>query len=469
MKLPADSIERVLAEFREAELGDARRTSRVVQVAEALSRMPGASLPEALRTEAQIEAGYRLFGNEAIDFDDLIHEHHERTGGRARDAKEVLVLHDTTTCSFKHIPPEELGYLQTGKGGFFLHVSLVVDAQRHRRPLGVVHAEAYWRNERAKRGGRKRRVSGKETASWKDREYLRWERGVGLSAERLEGSDAIHVIDREGDAYALLASLKAGDHRFVVRSRINRRLSDKTLLLDTLACCEGVMEREVFLSRRRAPTAPRARAATPGRAARTAHLRFKSATVTLKRPRSCDDTAPKELELSVVDVEEIAAPADEKPIRWTLWTSEPVETAEQVAQVVDNYRQRWLVEEFFKALKTGCKFEARQLQSRHALLNLLAISTPIAVELLWMRARVSDDPNAPASDIVTPLQLRILRTLGHRPLSSEPTAAQALLAIAGLGGHMRSNGPPGWQVLRRGYQKLLDYELGWTAARSEEM
>jgi IS4 transposase len=44
-------------------------------------------------------------------------------------------------------------------------------------------------------------------------------------------------------------------------------------------------------------------------------------------------------------------------------TTEAVETAEQVAAVVDAYRARWLIEEFFKALKTGCGFEAGSVRN----------------------------------------------------------------------------------------------------------
>src|SRR5690606_15635049 len=144
-------------------------------------------------------------------------EHHERSAARAVSAQRVLVLHATTTCGFGHMSPKELGYLHTGKAGFFLHVSLLIDAARHRRPLGVIHAEPYVRSSRSRRGGRKRRVPGTETAKWADREFLRWNRGVEQSAERLEGCHAIHVMDREGDCYALLSDLVRGGHGFVVR------------------------------------------------------------------------------------------------------------------------------------------------------------------------------------------------------------------------------------------------------------
>lgn len=464
MKLPKDARGRLLEEFAEAELGDSRRTKRLGQMVAALSRSPQASLPTALGSEDELEGAYRFLSNEAFDFDDLLHEHQERTGSRSAAVRRVLVLHDTTTCSFSHLLPTELGYLQTGKAGFFLHVSMVVDADNHRRPLGIIHAEPYFRKSRSRRGGRKKRLGGTETAKWADREFLRWNRGVQHSVDRLEGCDAVHVMDREGDCYALLSELVSAKYGFVVRCRANRTLSDTTKLDDHFEGLEGVLERDVDLSRRAESRAPSRRKALPARPRRKARLRFKASVVELARPRSAGADALQAMRLNVVRVEEDDPPPGQAPVQWTLWTSEPIDTAEQVAEIVDIYRQRWLIEEYFKALKTGCAYEARLLESRHALLNMLAISMPIAVELLWMRARATDNPDAPATDVLSPLQIELLRTLGHRPLGAAPTAEEALLSVASLAGHQRSNGPPGWLILKRGYEKLVQYEVGWTAA-----
>ncbi len=47
--------------------------------------------------------------------------------------------------------------------------------------------------------------------------------------------------------------------------------------------------------------------------------------------------------------------------------------------------------------------------------------------------------------------------MSARRLARHPTAHEALLAVAALGGHIKSNGPPGWLVLHRGFQDLLRY------------
>jgi hypothetical protein len=131
--------------------------------------------------------------------------------------------------------------------------------------------------------------------------------------------------------------------------------------------------------------------------------------------------------------------------------------------VIDIYRTRWLIEECNKALKTGCRYEHRQFEGRHALLVLLAMTLPIACELLWLRASARAQPERPARDVLTPVQVEILSVLGPRKLSAHATVRDALWAVAALGGHINHNGEPGWLVLHRGMTKLAAYEEAWTA------
>jgi len=472
VKLPSDAIERVVSDFRGADLGDPRRERRLVQVVSQLAEQPWGSVPTAMGSEAALEAAYRLINNRAVAFEELHRAHAEGTVARCRAVREVLVVHDTTTCEFAHADPEEVGYLPTGGAGFNLHLSLAVDASEWRRPLGVLGAEVLSRPARSGRGTRKRKVSGAETAKWKDRESGRWWRGVAGAATCLEGIPSIHIADREGDSYELLGNMQIAALRFVVRNKHDRRARDPeatepgwSTMRELTRKAEGIIERDVALSARNRSSAPRADRAHPPRKARLARLRFSATTVELRRPRYLKDPLPETLTLNVVHVVELDAPAGEPVVEWTLFTTEPVETAEQVARVVDIYRTRWVIEEFNKALKTGCQYEARQFESRDALLVMLAMSLPIACELLWLRSRARTDPNAPATDVVTPTQLQVLRAMGSRKLPAHPSVRDALIAVAAIGGHQRSNGEPGWLVLYRGMEKLTQWVAGWTAAR----
>ena len=150
-------------------------------------------------------------------------------------------------------------------------------------------------------------------------------------------------------------------------------------------------------------------------------------------------------------------------MEWFLLTDLPISNDEQIAFVVDCYRGRWTVEEYFKALKTGCQYEKRQLETAHSLLNALAVLAPVAWRLLLLRHLARHAPERPASAALTSSQLDVLHAVAKRPISARPTVREAMLAIAGLGGHLPRNGDPGWLVLGRGMHDLLLLELGWRA------
>ena len=220
------------------------------------------------------------------------------------------------------------------------------------------------------------------------------------------------------------------------------------------------LRRLVPLSGRAPKTMPRY--THQGRDAREASLVVRVETIRLKPPnymRTHDS-----IEVNVVQVLEENPPAGVEPVAWVLATSLPTATKAQVESVIDIYRARWQIEEFHKALKTGCMFEKRQLESFDSITTLLAVCYPIACELLRLRSR-SRQPGIRATDVLRKSLLDCLRAHPKaRKLSEHPSAQEALAAIAGLGGHQKHNGPPGWQTLAAGYVKLLDFERGWLAA-----
>ena len=474
MKLSNDAIERVVGDFHGSDLGDPRRSRRLTRIVTELAAQPWASIPDAMGSVAALEAAYRFINSRAVSFEALHGSHVKAAVERCRAAEEVLVVHDTTTCEFAHAEPSEVGYLPTGAAGFQLHIALAIDATQWRRPLGVVSVEVLSRAKRSGRGSRKRKVSGAETSKWKDRESARWWRGVEKASAALDGVPHIHVADREGDSYELLGAMRTANLRFVVRNKHDRRARDPdstdpkwSTMRELAKQAEGSLERDVPLAARKRSSTPREDSTHPPRKARLAHLRFSATTVELRRPRYLGDPLPETLRLNLVHVLEVDPPAGERPVEWTLITTERVDTPEQVARIVDIYRTRWTIEEFNKALKTGCLYEKRQFESRGALLVILALSLPIACELLWLRSRARTEPNAPATEVVSPTQIDVLRAMGGRKLSAAPSVREILLAIAELGGHQRSNGEPGWLILNRGLRKVHDWEDGWRAALAQ--
>jgi len=451
----------VEAEFEGAELGDRRRVRRLVQLAQALDEKPDASYPDATMTDAGLEGAYRLLSNEAVTADAILAGHYEQTVQRATQEPYVIAVHDTTNFEFSgEASREGLGPMR-GKGqGFFGHFTLLVAPGELRRPLGVIALQTVVRKSR--RGQPK--LKGGEGG-----EAIRWQRGVELTEQRLKSASAvIHVTDREGDSYELWAAIIATGHRFAIRSRFNRVLAgeDGRYLRDALAEAVTVVERAVTLSPRRKEKLASNQRIHPARAGRLARLALSATTVEIKRPLQVGEDLPATLRLNIVRAVEVETHGENEPVEWTIATTEPIATPADLERVVDIYRARWVIEEYFKAIKTGCAYEKRQLESMHSLLNGLAIFVPIAWRLLLLRTLSRDSADEPATAALTPTQLAVLAATSKNALPPNPTVRQAMLAVARLGGHIKNNGDPGWAVLGRGFHKLLAREEGWIAAMS---
>jgi hypothetical protein len=446
-------------EFVGAELSDRRRERRLIELARALNEQPSASFPDALRTDAALEAAYRLLRNEAVSADGILAGHYEQTVQRASSEDFVLAVHDTTVFEFSGDSKRDgLGPLR-GKGqGFQLHVSLLVAAGEVRRPLGVVSLQTVVRKPRARK--RKGRPPPDE------RESAPWMKGVRAAESLIQGRcSVVHVMDREGDSYDIWAALVASGHRFVIRNSRRRWLADSNLCLaDVLANpTKTVVERNVLLSPRRKKRAVLSKD-LPLRAGRTARLAITAQSFTLRRPIRAEHPLTT-ISVNVVHVREVETHGDEEPVEWTLVTTEPIDSPQAVERIVDAYRARWVIEEYFKVIKSGCAYEKRQLESFETLINALAIFIPIAWRLLLLRTLARNtDGEAPATDALTHTQVEVLVATSKRRLPPDPTVRQALQAIATLCGHIKNNGQPGWSVLARGYKKLLAFEEGWIAA-----
>lgn len=468
-RLESDAIARMLEDLSRADLGDPRRISRAQLVMGRLAAKPDASLPDALVTDAELEGAYRLFGNDEVSFERLFDSHAVGTAERAHGLGLVLAIHDTTHCQFRHADPEEVGYLNTGKPGFPLHLTLLVDTHQWRRPLGLTHAEVLPRSKPPRRGGgAKRKPSSYAKSKNPEREFLRWRRGIELTEARLVGAGAavIHIADRESDSYELMATCLSEGRRFIFRARNNRNALQADIKIPIRTLIDGAavaLEREVPLSRRLSASAPVARRTHPPRESRVARLGFSQTSATFCRPNTVRAHMPKTIDVNVLHVFELDAPQGQAPVDWLLYTTEPLKTVAQIEAVVDYYRCRWQIEELNKALKTGCVVQDRRLESLDALTTMLALSLPIAVELLALRTLARADSTCPADAALTPQQLAALRHISHRPLPKNPTVQDALWCIAGLGGHIKNNGAPGWQVLQRGMEKFVAFAAGWCA------
>lgn len=452
------TTEELAVEVGRGNFEDERLNARLRNLVGRLSVEPKLSLPRVLDS-AGLEAAYRFFSNHRVTPDLILQAHFEATRERCETEGDFLIIHDSTKFLYRYDGEREgLGRVKpgatSGQQAFFAHLSLAVSADGTRRPLGIAAFKTWIRGPQ-------------KTGT----EYQRWEEQIRESSSHLRATkSAIHVMDREADDYAMFDALMRDGHRFVARSQYDRILETEVGTEKLRAALERVSasaEREVPLSKRKLNKDPVAEKINPSRHARVAKLSIAASTVDVKKPLTpkMRGVGPPTISINVVRVWEPDPPEGEVGVEWYLLTNEPISTVEQQLAIVDHYRARWMIEELFKAIKSGCSFEKRQLQDYEGLVNLLAVFAPIAYRMLLIRAESRRVPDAPATDVISQDHIDVLRARGRLKLSAHPTTREVYLAIAALGGHIKYNGDPGWSTLAYGLEKLEILTEGWIAAK----
>jgi IS4 transposase len=460
------AAQQVREELSGLDLGDKRREERAVSLAVMMAQNPQTSFPDLAKDDSELEALYRFHSNENISFEQLLQPHMLATAKRCAESGRVLALHDTSEFSFSGRREDlvEVGVKSAFHGHFTLAVRPQETPEDVPMPLGCLGLQPFLSNRGAKGIMSRGKQVPKDVRAERyntpreEKESFTWDIGVLTAEQQFEEKSTvrlIHVADQEMDDYAFLSLLVENKFGFVVRGDPGRLATADIGKLPIRQILES-QAHTVFRDAEVSPRRKRQSGIHPKRDARTAKLHIRGGRIELKATKQAASSL-REIALNVVHVFEPNPPAGDAPIEWTLYTSEPIETLEQLRFVVDAYRARWLIEEFFKAIKTGCAYEKRQLGSGRALLNTLALCIPIAWSMLALRAASrSKNSDLPARLILSASLLETLRLLQPKAkLGTSPTIRQALLAIATHGGHIKNNGEPGFITLYRGYKDLL--------------
>jgi hypothetical protein len=436
--------------FEEQELGDSRLIERAQSILENLSSTPSRSFPRVFSEQSDLQAFYRFLNNPRVAFEDVLEPFIHATAQAELD-DNILFLHDTTTI--EPVCADAFGPTQGGAKGFFMHLSLAVN--RKSKAIAGPAAAVLW-----ERGGKKKSAAITGAINSESRRWLDQVRAV----EKTFGTQGpIHVMDREADAYWLLADLSQQKSNFVIRLCHNRAISEAQDfgVFDQLRMQTLRIEREVKLTKRKGTGIPKKDRIHPPRKMRKATLGVSASTVEFRRPQRNPNHYPAALTVNVVRVYEVSTPPEGEPsVEWFLVTTLPIETSQQIEKIVDIYVARWMIEEYFKALKTGCQLESRQLENPHAWKVLLALFIPTA--MLLYNLKVAEV----VSKFISEAQ-KILVSLLLKKSAPELSSADILSVLARLGGHIKANGPPGWLVLSRGYETLVDMERALWLIRAQ--
>jgi len=428
--------------FGGVRLHDLRRTKRAVQAASKLAENPLGSLPAQMQTWKETKALYRRLPEPDVTCAALMQPHLQQTREQANASPVVLLVQDTTDIDLSHRRKiSGVGQIGNERGrGFFVQTVLAVRPQT-REVLGCMAQEPFVRipaPEGEQRSQRRKRQE-RETDVW-----IRQVQSIGTPAA---GSMWVHVGDRGADMFPFFQACQTTKTPFLVRAAQNRRVQ------------QDEEEITYALLRVRSWPSQASRAfevpARHGHQARSTQLQLAFGQMTLLPPRNEPRAGQEPVTVWVMRVWEEQTPEGEEPLEWILLTSVPTTTLAQAWERVDWYGYRWLVEDYHQCLKSGCRIEARQLQSVDGLMRLLGLLSPLAVRLLQVRALAREEPERPAHEVIEPLMLAVLaQRSGHSPASM--TVGTFWTEVARLGGYLaRSHdGPPGWRTIWKGWLSL---------------
>jgi len=389
----------------------------------------------------------RFLANPRVTVNRLIEGWGDRTGATC-SGRHILAIQDTSEINFRTTAIQRRGLGKIGKGmghGLLLHAMLAVDADTF-GCLGLVSGKIWTRAGLRTIPHARRPLADKESGRWLN---------TPLAAKEVlrDAAMVTVVADRESDIYAEWARIPAPDFHLLTRAMQDRVILEGGRLSTADLILAGDTE---FAIR-----------AQPGRPARRATLKMRFGQVTIKRPhQTLEKGMPDAIPLRLVEVMEVNPPQNCKPIMWRLLTTHEVTDAAQAWQIVEWYRQRWIVEQFFRILKQqGLRLEDSQLASADRLLKLTAVAAAAACTTLQLVQARNGQSAEHCNVAFTSPEIRTLEKLHPRLEGS--TAAQknphslrslawASWVIAKLGGWdgYKSSRPPGPITFGNGLQKF---------------
>jgi hypothetical protein len=462
--------------FGKSELGDKRRTRRLVEVAAAMAQNPHMSLPKQLPDWSDLIGAYRFLSNPGVDPQKILAPHHQLVRQEACGYPVVLCVQDDTQLDFTcRTGIEGLGLTGDGFGkGLLQHTALAVLPPKLSpstvfgggRLLGVLDL-AFHAIKKVKKNEKRRERQSRWTKTdvWQEaaQRIGPWIAGGGSGESML-----VHVGDRHADLFRFLRCVVDLGHQFVVRAMHDRNLDQEPeqKLWETLKTAPVLGEMTVTIGTQRD------KGNRIKRRGREAQLSIRTAPVQIGPPVNDPRTAGCDrLDLWAIYLLEQNPPAGEEPVQWMLLSSLSAQSLSEATTLIGYYLCRWVIEEWHRCLKQGCRIQASQLDHAQDVCRLGAIMAVLATRLMQMRD-LADAPDPPVAgksvstgrglkDQVPWMYLLIIAQLaGVRP--EQLTPKLMLLTIAKRGGYLarKHDRRPGWIVLWRGWTDIVQMAQG---------
>ena len=369
-------------QFGHAELGDRRRTRRLVQLATEAVKRPSSIVSRACGTSASREGAFRLLENPQVRAEAVREAIFEKTAKDCRGKEVVIVAVDATSLSIDdHDGQKGLGRVgpRAGRG---LHAMTALALTNGGTPIGIAAQELWVRTKPSKLTKGRGEDPG-EGRYWTD--------AIRSVEARLAGSGTKpwFQLDRGADSWRVLQLASELGSLITIRSRSDRNLDNGHNLWPTLQRAPIRAKASVKVAAQCSWRQKRRRANgkiffewLPPRKARTAKVEIHAAQVVLSCPTAIY-TQKILVPINAVYVRETGRRSKDDRIEWLLLTTHPITTRADVLAIVRGYTRRWRIEDFHRAWKDGfCRVEDTQLRSRDAICKWSTILAAVATRAM---------------------------------------------------------------------------------------
>jgi hypothetical protein len=326
------------------------------------------------------------------------------------------------------------------------HSTLAISEERV--PLGVM-AQQVWARDADTfaqlKDHKQRPIEEKESNKW-----LKSLAAVEVARKACPETHFVCIGDREADIYDLFVAERSVGVDFLVRAAENRRVETE--------------ERYLWAALEAAPEVATTQMKVPprnGQAGRTVSLSIHWREISLRPPTSRAKEKLAQVKVWAVWAIETAPPPNLPAVEWLLLTTVPVHSTEDALQRLAWYACRWGIEVWHKVLKSGCRIEARQLETADRLKRCLTLYAVIAWRVLYATMLSRTVPDVSCLALLNEPEWQALYCAIHNTTILPPTPPalnQAVRWIAQLGGfqNRKGDGHPGVTVIWKGFQHLSD-------------
>jgi hypothetical protein len=460
----------VAAEMRTVDLGDARRNAGLTRLLSSMAGVPSKSIPAAVNGgHNETTAAYRLFDNDALTFENILEPHIDATYDRVAEQEVVILAQDTTELDLtrRKVQVDGAGPLDgNSRFGEFLHPLFAFTSSG--TPLGTLSAELWTREAGPSKAENRKQLPIEE------KESLRWletHQHAQEIAQSQPDTKFVCVADSEADIFEVIECDDDSPRNFqwIIRGCYDRSLVKESSdspshLQQQLLATPVLYNKQLYIRGRDKKISCDKRARNQPRVSRECEVEVRATTLTLKAPTRSDRKL-RSTTVNAILAQEINAPADDVPVSWVLLTNMPIATEEDIDLVLAYYCIRWMIEIFFRTLKSGCKIEKRRFETTERFERCLAVSMIVAWRTFYTTKIGRELPDASCEAVFAEDEWQPVYKLvtGEDPPSKPPSLWRMVRLLARLGGYVDRcrDDEPGTDTVMRGMERLHDISACW--------